>query len=451
MILHQKKREYIDSEAIRLIALLETTEQIITDMVPKKGSLANTIPLDWSDKLVASPITESTTIFGNTICKRECHQGKCVGFNESHYKEFQKLINNIYKDESVSSIASIEYLENTVFAWLIKSYKLSKIDRMLSDFLFDEIDSAIKEYEVYFPIFYLNIQEPISIGHVRIDFFRKEQFDILIADFKEKKPDEIENPFESLQKRHQGQVYAMYKVKAEEKKAQEMAYAHCALSVDVLKMCSDTTDAPPLILSYDIDKRTTDNAQNEIIVMVAGKPETWTTNLHRPPVHYEIGKKQIEGMNRKQINVFHTFLLSINPGNITELQQLIINGIKRYGNAISNKSLHQRIVELFTILESLLLLNKDSPIIDTVCKYSSKLVFKDIEQRKALIKLLKAMYEYRSNIIHHGQEDDIKIEDLSRFQQTVVMLLAQLIRKSISHRSKQSLLQEIDDAILQAY
>ena len=65
-------------------------------------------------------------------------------------------------------------------------------------------------------------------------------------------------------------------------------------------------------------------------------------------------KKEWERIISRRMLDFHKFLLQIENNDASEVQQLIINSLKRYGNAISNIKLHQRIVELFSILESLL-------------------------------------------------------------------------------------------------
>lgn len=61
------------------------------------------------------------------------------------------------------------------------------------------------------------------------------------------------------------------------------------------------------------------------------------------------------------------------------------------------------------------------------------------------------MYEVRSDLIHHAKETSFDIDNLRKLQLTVIMLLVALIKKTNAHKNKQSLLQEIDDAILEAY
>ena len=61
------------------------------------------------------------------------------------------------------------------------------------------------------------------------------------------------------------------------------------------------------------------------------------------------------------------------------------------------------------------------------------------------------MYEVRSSLIHHGKEKKIELTHLRQLQYSVVMLLSTLITKTDQHKTKQSVLNEIEEAILNAY
>src|SRR5690606_19466175 len=115
----------------------------------------------------------------------------------------------------------------------------------------------------------------------------------------------------------------------------------------------------------------------------------------------------------------------------------------QFANALSNSNLFRRIAELYTILESLLLLNEDSPIIDTVSKYAYRLVAKEREARKIVIKLLREMYNVRSAWIHHAKERKFQMDDLKKLQRIVHTILINLIVKTRTHSTKRSLLEEI--------
>ncbi|MDD4149665.1 MAG: HEPN domain-containing protein [Bacteroidales bacterium] len=451
MTFNEKKKEHIDKESFRILELFEETDEKKTKPNSDKGSLGHQILFDFTDKVIDSPTLISTTLLNTTISVKECYNGKCIGLNESNYKEFQKLIATIYKDKEINAKVSEEFIEHKSLEWLLKTFKQKKADCNFSTFILDEMQNSIEELKVHYSMLYLDIGKPFQIGKVKFEFFTKEFFETLAKQYQSKHPEKDENPFEQMRSHYQGKVYATYIVSAEREKAKEIALEECSLAVDILKMCSETTDLPPMKLSFDIDSRTRENVQNEVILTrPSATIETFSINSYRLPSHHKIYDQEWDRIVSRQLADFHNFLLTL-ADERTELEQLIINGIKRYGNAISNNNMHQRIVELFTILESLLLSDKNSPIIESVCKYCSKLVFKLPTDRKHLISLLKTMYEVRSDLIHHAKETFFDIDNLQKLQYTVIMLLANLIKKTNSHKNKQSLLQEIDEAILNAY
>jgi len=453
MTINEKKREYIDKEIFNILDLFEESESDVFEKPKseKSGSSAQKIPIAWSHKLVDTPIVVSQTNFNNVVAKKECYSGKCIGLNTTNYARLLKLTDTIYQEKSIGNCISKEFIESKIFEWLIKTYKAKKVETTFSYAMLDEFQKALKNYKFHFPILYLDLNKPFQIGNVYFGYFTKEYLTSLNEYHRKKNPETYKDDFEGLRANYQGKVFVSYKIKAERQKAEEIALAHCSLAVDILKMCSETTDVPFIELGFDIDSRVKVNPQSETIVCDADNElEGFNISLARPTHHHKIDDKEWEHIIQRQITDFHKFLISLTE-DLSEMQKLIINSIKRYGNAISNKNLHQRIVELFTILESLLLLDKNSPIIDSVCKYCSKLVFKKVEDRKFLIDLLKTMYDVRSNLIHHGKEISFDIDHLRKLQYTVIMLLSELIAKTEKHKTKQSLLQEIEDAILEAY
>lgn len=61
------------------------------------------------------------------------------------------------------------------------------------------------------------------------------------------------------------------------------------------------------------------------------------------------------------------------------------------------------------------------------------------------------MYGIRSALIHHGKEISFETEDLRKLQMSAASLILVLVEKSNHYETKQSLLNEIDEAIIGAY
>lgn len=452
MRINDHKKEFIDKESFRILELFDVTEEEKSNLQFVEGSQKHKIIPIETLKLDDRPVINSIANFNlQTVSIQECYKGKCIGLNELNYKVFQKFVNTILQEKDLNKLVSKEFIERKSLHWLLKTFREKRAESNFSAYILDEILNSIEEVKVHYSLLYLDIERPFKIGNVQFEFFTPEYFDSLIEEYKINHNENEENPYVKLRSKYQGNVYATFVVKAEINKAKEIALEECSLAVDILKICSDTTDFPELKLSFDIDCRTNEKDQSELIITKPDRPaRTFSIELYRIPMSYKIGEQEWNRMKKRQLDVFNNFLLGLEKDK-TELQQLVINGIRRFGNAISNINLYQRIVELFTILESLLLIDANSQIIESVCKYSSKLVFKKSTDRLDLIKLLKKLYKVRSAIMHHATETKFELDELRKLQIVVRALLVNIIAKTTTHKTKYSLLHEIDEAILTAY
>ena len=346
-------------------------------------------------------------------------------------------------------MVSRDFIHSKAWNWLFKTKCEANAEGNFCTYILSEIEDSIKTVKLYFPIVNLNLKVPFKIGQVEFSYFTSQYFDKYIEEYARLQPDK-ENVYVGLKRHYKGTVYVATTVSAEAKKAEEIALEICSLSMDVLKICSYTLDFPFAKIDFDIDRRSNYNPQSEVIVESSDFISGLKTGFRRPAYPYMLDQIQFEHIKLRKLEIFNSFISQIS-NNKSELEMLVIQGIQRLANALSNQNYFQRITELFTILESLLLINEDSPIIETVSKYSSKLITQDKENRKLIIKVLREMYKVRSSWIHHAKEKHFEMDDLKRLQQIVHELLHSLISKTKVHSSKLSLLDEIDDAILGAY
>ncbi|HTF18144.1 MAG TPA: hypothetical protein VK658_08740 [Chryseolinea sp.] len=443
--LNEHKVKHIDQESLLLIDLLETSTLMPDDPVaddPKK------------EKLIDPPPILTFTMPDNYILTKgnlpfDCFKRTCIGFNEENYIRFKKLVDTIHKGHEVGTKISHEFVHKTVWGWLIQAKRKGQSDGSLSDYLHEQLNGAIKEYKMHFTILYLHPKYKFNIGLAEFGSFSGEYFDKFIDTFNKNKPG-LPNVFVRMKKEYFGQKYVAVTVEGEKIRAQQIAADYCAIAVDILKICSDTLDQPDLKISFDIDFRSQESPQDKTLVEAINSEDGLTTQLRRKPANYDLEERRMAAIEKRGLNTFRDFLISIEQEKPSELQNLILRAIRRFADALTNTDLHRRVASLFTILESLLLLDQDSPITDSVVKYTTRLVSKDIETRKILSVLIKELYKVRSKWVHHAIEEPIHEKDLAGLQIVVHTLLKVLIGKTKQHKEKATILKEIDDAILSA-
>jgi hypothetical protein len=437
-----KRLDYLDKEIYEIISLVEISAFSPIKKVDFVPFDEDDDVIDLSDKAIGPFITYEK-LGSEIVSIKHCDDIHCRELKKSVFKRFEKFIDTIYKTSEINPLVSRKFLFDLTFKYLIKSHRENRNEGNFSDYLIDNIKNEIKEYKIYFSIENLEIFKPLKIGKVLIS---KLDSNILVEDNLLQNEESV-NMF---YKKYKRKIFASCIIKAEKERAIELALKECSLSIDIIKICSDTIDDPKTKVSFDIDSRLSESFQAETIVSNVNKQNDINIIAFRIPNFHQINEDYRNRLSKRNLDFFNGFLSRLGEEN-TELQNLLINAIRRLANALTTTNLNQRIVELFTVMESLLVPNSQVNILESLTKYCSKIVHSKREDRTKLIKLIKKMYEIRSSYVHHAIEKDFEIDDLRKIQITVHILIGKLIEKSYKFNMKSEILNEIDDAILDAY
>ena len=385
----------------------------------------------------------------------------CIGLKYEDCTQFSKIVDSIYKEKSVSKFISQEFIYKQCLMWLV--YKYNKATKQkFSDFIKEKLEESVKTYYFHFPVLHLDFSEyaPMVMGNnATLHYFGDNHFDVLSVDFEKKYPNEKENnPYIALKEKYRNQLMITYPVTAEKIRGEEIAFTHCSLAVDILKILSEVhSSSPASHVSFDIDRRVKELSKSEMMYQLQFDNNSIRLEVKKVAHEHKIRKDDSRSEISSRFNLVNGFLFRLD-GIPNELNSLLINNIRRYANALSNPDLHQRVVEIFTIFESLLLKDENASILDSICKYAPKLIFQKaaiseglMPLRKAVVKLLKGLYQVRSAMIHHGEKKPFPLEDLRMLQISVLSLILGIAQKSKTHTTKMSLLTEIDEAIIDAY
>lgn len=406
-----------------------------------KGSSAEKVPLDLTDKMVDTPSYYFET--DHRKIRRTAYQsykGVDIGFNATNYPEFVKLTKSVYGIKTVSNIVSYSFIYDSTLEWVTNTFSNKKAEMDYCAFISQKIYNALGDYKFSFEVKYLDIEKAFNIGNVTFDFINKEFFE---------KRNHLPNfQDENFKDKYLGKVQVSFIAKQTEKgKAEEVCYAECCKAMDILKLFSPNVEIPDYNASYDIDRRINITSGCEYFSFDMSESDHFLITMSNNSVRFKISERQIDLLPLMGKN----FIYLITLDNPNELQKLILKSMTRFSEAISNKNIYKRIIDLFTIWESLLLKDSEATIQQTVSLYGSKLLKKTLEERKLFISFFKEMYGIRSALVHHAKEVELDLEKVSRFQKETIDLMHGLIIKSHQHHTKLSLINEIDNAIHNAY
>lgn len=371
-----------------------------------------------------------------------------IGLNSTQINEFKKFIKSLLPK---LTWVSYKTLEDIAFRWMVSANLGSQEDDILT-YLEKWKEKNVGSYYVYFIIRNLVIENSFELGKIVIGFYDEEALTLLLNSLKRKLSAYQEK---TIRDKYIGTVVAVCLVNdGEINAARELAYKECSLTVDALKMFTPTIDLLELRIDFDIDTRVSEMLYEQDILAIRIEDNnqdflyaTFNTNRSRAKT-FKLDDDALKIMNRLGIDIVHKFL---KDDKDTELCKLISQSIQYFAATLSQPDLHRRVVDIFTIMESLTLKSVDDKIISVLSTYIPKILTKDPIERKGIAKLLKTMYGIRSAVIHHGKRQDFDMNDLANLQRCLRVLILRLIQLSDKHVKKDTILQEIDDAINEAY
>ncbi len=438
--------EEINKKAYDLISLVESIEIVRNNERSELvGSAKERGFVDWSNKVVGdgierslNPSDEPSSIFLTTSSHR-------IGFNEKHFPVFIELVRNIHKLQKLYKTASLEFIEKKTFEWIIKIYQSNISECDLTNYLTREIENCVADYQYYFPVINLEIDSPFKIGNVEFMYFTKEYFEILYQKLNKLPTPISEKDFEAIFiKDYQGQVLAKISVKAEAELAEAIAKNECSLAVDVLKIYGLTTVIPEKKTMFDLNFRLNYQVKSNFLSQEISTNDNLLVNLKFNNPTFNITSQQIEFAKQ---NGFETFSHFITLNNQDELYRLIIQGIGLLGASLSNWDLHLRVINLITLLESLLLKDEEDNDMERKVKARlSKIISDNHKEKEELKELFTKIYKIRHKMVHKAIKLPINTTELMNAQITIINLLLKLMRYNVidKHNCKASVIEVLN-------
>jgi hypothetical protein len=442
---HPDKKNYIDNKGNEIFKLVSSRKSF--NVAPSNKFSPDFQKMAIVDLgIISDPIDYTKeNLRGEVIEKFRNIKDIQIGLEIFHYPLVEKLAKDILKDAEINKLVTQNYLAGLIFDWLIKKYLKTNEDDSLAEWIIKCYSLTNKERYYFIPILFLKSNVTFNIGPVEFKTFTENY----IKQLSNKLPIERRNDFIEAMSNHQMILFGNCKILGENKKGLEIASDNISLAVDVIRILSPTIEIPEFKLFFDVDFRNPHQSKHEHLIQNASAPEEISININIEPRPFVLSQSVWKNMVANGFNEIHEFL-SKSIDRRTELVFLIFNGIRNFSKAIGTHDLNERVVIIYTVLESLLLPNDSSPIVDSVSKYLPRLITKDFDQRKSIIEMVKIMYQVRSAMVHHGIKKKFEISNLVLLQICTRSLILKFVEISKTKENKKIILQEIDDIILKS-
>jgi len=419
--------DYLNKEAFELVNfVISKPIQIQRQPTERVGSKKEKTVVNLTDLIVGGMIARTTDYSGKTIEIFLEYEKIKYGFNKENYLRFKKLFVQLYESEYFNNKVSIKFVETELFKWIINVYREQKAISNIIDYLTFKADSIVKSYTFYFPVLNLDIEESFIIGNTEFSYFTKEYFDNYYKSLKIKGNTITESEFEKMYRNDfQAQVIAKVTVNAEYEKAKEIAKQDAEISVDVLKLYSDSVKLPESKTMFDLSHRLNYQVQSNFLSQNTIESEGLSINIEFKNTPFEFYKSTYELAYRCGLKVFSDY---VSQRKKDELHELIIQSIHLFGAAISNWDLHLRCVNIITVLESILLKAEDEYKMEHKTKNRLSKILRDKQQERENIKnAFSNIYQVRHKMIHKAVRIELNSSELSEVQKHMVSLFLVLI------------------------
>lgn len=404
---------------------------LVTKKIEQKKSKENP-----SDNLIGIPVLfnlgkvsnikrSRTDSYGNTI---EAYKNG-LGLDITNYRKLNNIANQIIEIEPYASFATVNFIEKHLFDWIIETYNENKAKKEPLNYLQDAFEKDLKEYNFYFRIHSLGIDSNFKIGQVEFTFFTDDLLLNYSTKFKEQFPEKLEEDCELIFKDYISKPIAKVSAKGIQHKAKRNAQKQVNIAIDCLKcfLVEESVNSSSKIM--DVEYRFTDTFPNSFIYDTNSEKFDFNLQFERTDgiAPISLGKTKIEELFKSGLQEVSEFILN---SPTSEFSRIILNTISSIGTYSSIRHLHERVVKIISVYETIFIPPKNGRG-KGLAIIKSKILPKIIKENELqiAIKIFIDFYDIRDKYLHNGLEKHIDIDELFKIQRiTVFLLLKELIQ-----------------------
>ncbi len=177
------------------------------------------------------------------------------------------------------------------------------------------------------------------------------------------------------------------------------------------------------------------------IYFVEGRQHINTKFMGRSPKLVSISTADLELYRKCGLDIISDIVIKPKP---TDFEKAILSMAYLYSKAAFTSDPMSKVVYVLSALESTLLKNHSEPITQNLSDRLAIFIGQELEERKTIVKNIKAIYGIRSKYLHHGYTDDEQ-SDLSQFFTFAWVFFVMLVTNSKNFSTKIDFLNWIED------
>ncbi|HEX9942704.1 MAG TPA: hypothetical protein VGG03_11850 [Thermoanaerobaculia bacterium] len=365
-----------------------------------------------------------------------------VGLAKEECEEVDKLSEAIQRTTDFRPRVSRKFLRNTILDWL-EARVLAQTDKDLPSYILEKANSAVTLFQIWVPLANLALEHEIRLGPVRVRPISREQLDSWYTEVREgKTPDDLEILDQVLEKERaklQGLAAACITLRAERQFAVDKALEK-AEEVAACFRLFHPANSQPRAAFYCRALGRENQESYSVLVVKNDKYEGRTDHMIPPyPVIWALSSEQLTALE-EDLNLIRALLA---VGQKTEFQQEALDAVLLYTRSTMIREPVDKLVFIFSALESVLLKNEMEPIQTHIADRLAFVLGVSVEERKSIVRLVRTCYGFRSKFIHHGRtlED---FDTIAEFMKYVWVFFIRLTKFAHQYATRSEFLEAIE-------
>ena len=234
--------------------------------------------------------------------------------------------------------------------------------------------------------------------------------------------------------------------------AKKLSYDKCRFATDIFKICSDLYHDNifnpkkwqfDIISDYVIQGKSCYFYKN-----LTSAQEGTCANFHADRNHTCIDSKIIGSTTKWNISDLEFLFQTVYSPNPNNIHKVLKRACHIYSQSFSINNLHERIVLLCTVLDTLATCERERKV-PQLQKYLPVMVLKCDKLSEGLKKFIKKIYDVRSAYVHNAEESDITEDEVDKLEKIVYRVVLQMIRNSTKYKSTKELCVAIDNGLFE--
>lgn len=380
---------------------------------------------------------------GAEVARRFEAGGTLVELTGEAHTRFVALCDSLHKQNGWRNAVSLETVRKTAIAWIQAAY--DKPDPIsCPDFVVDRLSSMIKSHTVLVPLHQVFVQEAFRFGRVLIRTITESEIDAWFDRWSSVHP-EATSSYDTSRMRWkkliQGQACAEVNIEAEPTHAYAYGLAVAADAAALLRILSPGV-LIPTIRTY-ITPLGRKRMDRDIAVVLEGTVVAKMTEslaIRGDPL-WKISSAQLHEMRSIGLEDLSSLL---EDRDLSDYEEILLSALRIYSRCALEDQLTEKLLHVVVAMETVLVKDSSEPIQDNVALRVAFLTGRTVEERRAIVELVKAAYRKRSAFVHHGEaaKDD---GSMAQFLLRAFHLFLTLAHHRRNYQSRAALLNALED------